>query len=61
MFQQYAVPEDNEEFEGRVRPYVDQVRMVDVLSFYLICLVSELNFTVYISWNMNKQNNLAFD
>lgn len=45
MFQQYAVHEDNGEFEGRVRPYVDQVRRVDVLSFYLICLVSELNFT----------------
>lgn len=44
MFQQYAVREDGGEFEKRVRPYVDQVRMVDVLSFYLICLVSELNF-----------------
>lgn len=44
MFQQYAVPQDNEKFARRVRPYVDQVRMVVVLSFYLICLVSELNF-----------------
>lgn len=34
MYQQFAVREDNGAFEGRVRPYISQVLMVDVLSFF---------------------------
>jgi hypothetical protein len=33
MFQQFVAAEDNGEFESKIRPYVDQVRMVIVVSF----------------------------
>ena len=35
MYQQFAVAEDNGAFEGRVRPYVSQVLMVNVFFFFI--------------------------
>jgi hypothetical protein len=40
LFQQYAAEEDNGNFENKIRPYVDQVRMVIVVSFGFRFLIS---------------------
>lgn len=48
LFQQYAAAEDNGLFEGRLRPYVDQVRMV--WSLVLNLHISSISWTVSFLW-----------
>lgn len=38
LFQRLVVAEDNGQFEGRVRPYIDQVRLVIDFPYSLIWL-----------------------